>query len=46
LNDIILAEDRSHAERAIEAFAADYGVKWPQGGRQGHRRDRAAAVLL
>src|SRR5215218_6122411 len=30
LNEIILAEDRSHAERAIEAFAADYGIKWPK----------------
>jgi transposase-like protein len=30
LNEIILAEDRGHAERAIEAFAADYGVKWPK----------------
>jgi putative transposase len=30
LNEIILAEDRSHAERAIQAFAADYGVKWPK----------------
>jgi putative transposase len=30
LNEIILAEDRPHAERAIEAFAADYGVKWPK----------------
>jgi putative transposase len=30
LNEIILAEDRSHAERAIEAFASDYGVKWPK----------------
>jgi putative transposase len=30
LNEIILAEDRSHAERAIEAFAGDYGVKWPK----------------
>src|SRR5512132_4436428 len=30
LNEIILAEDRSHAERAIEGFAADYGVKWPK----------------
>jgi putative transposase len=25
-----MAEDRSHAERAIDAFAADYGVKWPK----------------
>ena len=30
LNEIILAEDRTHAERAIQAFAADYGVKWPK----------------
>jgi putative transposase len=30
LNEIILAEDRSHAERAIEAFASDYGTKWPK----------------
>jgi transposase-like protein len=30
LNEIILAEDRTHAERAVDAFAADYGVKWPK----------------
>jgi hypothetical protein len=30
LNEIILAEDRTHAERAIDAFVADYGVKWPK----------------
>jgi putative transposase len=30
LNEIIGAEDRTHAERAIEAFAADYGAKWPK----------------
>jgi putative transposase len=30
LNEIIMAEDRTHAERAIDAFAADYGVKWPK----------------
>jgi putative transposase len=30
LNEIIMAEDRPHAERAIDAFAADYGVKWPK----------------
>src|SRR5215204_1516305 len=30
LNEIIMAEDRSHAERAIEGFAADYGIKWPK----------------
>ena len=30
LNEIIMAEDRAHAERAIQGFAADYGVKWPK----------------
>jgi len=25
-----MAEDRTHAERAIEAFATDYGTKWPK----------------
>jgi transposase-like protein len=30
LNEIILAEDRTHAERAIDVFATDYGVKWPK----------------
>jgi len=30
LNEIILAEDVEHARAAIEAFARDYGVKWPK----------------
>jgi putative transposase len=30
LNEILGAEDRTHAERAIDAFVADYGVKWPK----------------
>ncbi len=30
LNEIILAEDLEHARAAIEAFATDYGVKWPK----------------
>jgi putative transposase len=30
LAEIRDAPDREHAERAIEAFAADYGVKWPK----------------
>ncbi len=25
-----MAEDRSHAERAIDAFARDYASKWPK----------------
>ena len=25
-----MAEDRTHAERAIEAFASDYATKWPK----------------
>ena len=30
LNDILGAEDRAHAERAIQALVGDYGVKWPK----------------
>ena len=30
LNEIIMAEDLDHARAAIEAFASDYGVKWPK----------------
>jgi putative transposase len=30
LNEIIGAEDRAHAERAIEALVTDYGAKWPK----------------
>ncbi len=30
LNEVLGAEDRPHAERAIEALVADYGAKWPK----------------
>jgi len=30
LAQIYNAEDREHAEAAVKAFAADYGVKWPK----------------
>jgi putative transposase len=30
LNEIIQAEDRTHAEQAIEALVTDYGAKWPK----------------
>jgi transposase-like protein len=30
LNEIAQAEDRGHAERAIEALVSDYGAKWPK----------------
>jgi putative transposase len=30
LNEITQAEDRTHAERAIEALISDYGAKWPR----------------
>jgi putative transposase len=30
LAEIRDAPDRDHAERAVEAFARDYGVKWPK----------------
>jgi transposase-like protein len=30
LAEIYNAEDREHAEKAAQAFANDYGVKWPK----------------
>ena len=30
LTEIRDAPDREHAERAIEVFAREYGVKWPK----------------
>jgi putative transposase len=30
LNEIAQAEDRAHAERAIQTLVADYGAKWPK----------------
>jgi transposase-like protein len=30
LNEIIQAEDRLHAEQAIQALVTDYGAKWPK----------------
>src|SRR5215218_6655527 len=30
LNEIILAEDGTHAERAMDAWVSDYAVKWPK----------------
>jgi transposase-like protein len=30
LNEITQAEDRTHAEQAIQALVSDYGVKWPK----------------
>jgi transposase-like protein len=30
LNEIAQAEDRAHAERAMEALVSDYGAKWPK----------------
>jgi len=30
LGEILGAEDRAHAERAIEALVTDYGAKWPK----------------
>jgi putative transposase len=30
LNEIAQAEDRTHAEQAIEALVSDYGAKWPK----------------
>lgn len=30
IKEITCAEDKSHAEAAIEAFASEFGVKWPK----------------
>jgi putative transposase len=30
LNEIAQAEDRTHAEQAIQALVSDYGAKWPK----------------
>jgi putative transposase len=30
LNEVIHAEDRAHAEQAIQALVSDYGAKWPK----------------
>jgi len=30
LHEILAAEDRAHAERAIKRFAGEFGVKWPR----------------
>lgn len=30
IKEITCAEDKAHAEAAIEAFAAEFGVKWPK----------------
>jgi len=30
MQEIYNAEDREHAEKAIDAFAKTYGVKWPK----------------
>jgi putative transposase len=30
LNEIAQAEDRPHAERAIQALVSDYGARWPK----------------
>jgi putative transposase len=30
LNEIAQAQDRTHAERAIQALVSDYGAKWPK----------------
>lgn len=46
LAEIRDAEDREHAVKAIDAFAAEVRRQVAQGGRQDRRRRRAAARLL
>ena len=30
IKEITCAEDKKHAEKAVEAFADEFGVKWPK----------------
>ena len=46
LAEIRDAEDRDHAVRAVDAFAHEFGSEVAQGGRQDHRRPRAAAAFF
>jgi hypothetical protein len=52
LNEILGAEDRAHAERAIQALVTDYGAKWPKavakvvGRREGRPHTPAALAPL
>ncbi|MET7313070.1 IS256 family transposase [Streptomyces sp. NPDC005134] len=34
LQEIYNAEDRAHAEKAVKAFARDYGAKWPKAAKK------------
>src|SRR4029450_1643030 len=43
LAEIRDAPDRDHAQRAIEGFAGDYGVKWPKAGAKSTADAEASA---
>ena len=40
------AEDREHAQKAIERFKKDYEAKFSKGGRKGHLGRRAGPRLF
>ncbi len=44
IHEITCAEDKAHAERAIEAFASEFGAKWPKALAK-IVDDKAAALL-
>jgi putative transposase len=50
MQEIYNAEDRAHAEKAIDAFVKTYGTKWPKAAAKitddNHRRPGRAARLL
>ena len=46
LAEICDAEDRPHAVKAIDVFAAEFAVKWPKVRRQVRRRRRTAPRVL
>ncbi|SOE08287.1 Transposase (or an inactivated derivative) [Streptomyces sp. 1222.2] len=45
MQEIYNAEDRTHADKAIEAFAKTYGAKWPKPSRRSPTMSRTAGVL-
>ena len=46
IHEITEAENKTEAGRAIEAFAGEFGTKWPKGMLKDRRREGAASRLL
>ena len=46
LQEVRDAEDREHAEKALERFVKDYEAKWPKAVGEGHQGPRGTAGVL